>query len=900
MKRNGFFSKSAFLGFWLAFVLLGGTATAFAQKLSQPSKILLAEEGVSLELARARREQITDVRYHLKIELAPESKRLKGREEISFTLRAVPATGIIIDFRSLDQNGKIIDGAAADFTVNENPSPDVKQKNGHLIVSAKNLKTGVNRLTLSFESDISASGNRPVIRYTDGEDASQYIYTLFTPMDASLAFPCFDQPDLKARFTLDIIAPENWTVVSNSALAAVKPAETGYRRSVFRETLPISTYLFAFAAGNFREIRNEEAPVPSSLFVRSSQFEKALDESGELFRVTNAGMQRMIAYFDFPFPFPKYDFVLLPGFAFRGMEHAGATFFREDALLFRRQPTEIDRLNRSVLMLHELAHQWFGDTVTMRWFDDLWLKEGFANYVAFAALAAESERPEFVWKRFYQNFKSDAYEADVTLGTTPLRQTILNLKDAKTAYGAVVYTKAPSVLRNLEFVLGDRDFRGGVRLFLRRYAYKNADWRDFIRAFETASGKSLRRWANDYIESRGVSFVETEWGCDAENKIENFTLAQRDALQESGARTIEGRILLVYDDAAAATKTIPYVLATNRLVVRKAIKEKCPAYVFANFYDYGYGYFLLDRRSRRAVQAKIGGISDSFLRSMLWGALWESVRAAETSPVEFVRNGLRTLPAESDEDLARNQLERITRAYQRYLSGEQRKAVIAEFEILCRRQLLNEKIQIGTRINYLRTLYAIAESPATREFLKGLLANETTIPGIELRSADRWLIVTNLLSGGDEQAERLFSAEKSRGVSNDARKQSYVAEATRADAETKRRYFDDYLKGANVPEDWVEASLPNFNSANQSRLTLPFLKRALKELPKIERTRKIFFVLAWLRAFIGGQHSVEALAVVRQFLTSSRIEKNLRLKVLQVSDDLERAVQIRRKFGGEK
>jgi aminopeptidase N len=273
------------------------------------------------------------------------------------------------------------------------------------------------------------------------------------------------------------------------------------------------------------------------------------------------------------------------------------------------------------------------------------------------------------------------------------------------------------------------------------------------------------------------------------------------------------------------------------------------------------------------------------------------VRAVKMPPLDFVQNALKTLPDERDEDLARNQLERIARAYQRYLTSQQQKTVLPALDNLCLRQIQREEIETGTRINYLRMLFSIAKTPAARNFLKKLLSGEATVPGIQLRAADRWRILANLLANGDEEAERLFSMEKSRDNGNEARKQAYVAEAARADAETKRRYFDDYLNNKNLPEDWIETSLANFNSPNQPNLTLPFLKSALAELPRIQQTRKIFYFLAWLKAFIGGQESVDAWRIVQHFLASSRLNQNLKLKVFEISDDLERAIRIRQKFG---
>ena len=219
------------------------------------------------------------------------------------------------------------------------------------------------------------------------------------------------------------------------------------------------------------------------LYVRKSKLEKAEAEAAAVQQVTADGIKYLSNYFAQPFPFPKYDMVMIPGFAYGGMEHAGATFLREESILFRTAPTHSDRLNRDILLLHELTHQWFGDLVTMRWFDDLWLKEGFAQYMAYHAL--NSLKPnENIWKRFYQAIKPAAYAIDSTQGTTPIYQEIPNLKDAKSAYGAIVYSKAPGVIKQLAFVVGEDKFRDGLRLYLKEHAYANAEWNDLVRALE--------------------------------------------------------------------------------------------------------------------------------------------------------------------------------------------------------------------------------------------------------------------------------------------------------------------------------------------------------------------------------------------------------------------------------
>src|SRR6266498_610158 len=393
--------------------------------------------------------------------------RIKGREEISLRLNGA-ADPVILDFRDLDDQGRVVEGAVGEVTVNGSVVGDMRQTGGHIVLPARHFKSGENMVAMNFETG-AAAANRPIIRYQDRDDGSEYVYTLFVPMDASLAFPCFDQPDLKARFTLTTTVPTAWTVVTNTREQTVtRNGKNSFW--VFRETQPISTYLFAFA-------------VARDLFERPG---------GE-------GMKHMIEFFDQPFPFTKYDQVLIPGFAYGGMEHAGATFLREDSVLFRTVPTKNDKLGRASLVLHELAHQWFGDLVTMRWFDDLWLKEGFANFMASHAMAAMEQRRDrdgageaAIWKRFYQTHKPPAYAIDSTKGTTPIYQEVRNLRDAKSAYGAIVYQKAPSLLRAGAFVIGEENFRDGVRLFLKEHAYANAEWGDLIGAFERASKQKLQ------------------------------------------------------------------------------------------------------------------------------------------------------------------------------------------------------------------------------------------------------------------------------------------------------------------------------------------------------------------------------------------------------------------------
>jgi aminopeptidase N len=857
--------------------LVVGSVHAFAQ----------APAGIPRDLARLREQQLKDVRYQLSYTITPKADSIGGHEELRFVQNA-DDRGILpewLDFR---------EGSISSLTIN-GQTASTEIQNGHVELPAKMLKLDENVIVIDFKAPVASAG-KAITRFEDKDDGSEYIYTLFVPMDADMAFPCFDQPDLKAQFHLTLKtlnAPDDWSVISNSPVLGTSLEEVGknsLRSTVFAETKPISTYLFAFAVGPFRKI-NPLNGLPG-LYVRKSKLQKAEAEAAAVQQVTAEGIKYLSDYFAQPFPFPKYDMVMIPGFAYGGMEHAGATFLREESILFRTAPTHSDRLNRDILLLHELTHQWFGDLVTMRWFDDLWLKEGFAQYMAYHAL--NSLKPnENVWKRFYQAIKPAAYAIDSTQGTTPIYQDIPNLKDAKSAYGAIVYSKAPGVIKQLAFVVGDNQFRDGLRLYLKEHAYANAEWNDLVRALERTSKKPLGPWADAWIKRRGMPQVDVEWSCDDKKLINHFSLRQHNVLGEGGVWPMGMEIWM--DTPHNGGWSIQTMFETQKMEFTRAIHFPCPAMVFANHNDYAYGRFLLDPVSRKAVMSQLGSMDDVFQRTLLWGSLWDSVREAEMDPREYIDLALRNLPTEQDESLAQSIIGRTTAALHRYVSPEVRAQLAPKMEALAADQMLHSESQ-DMRITWFRALRGVAETTAARGQLKDMLSGKLTVPGVELRPLDRWNIVESLVAQNDPEAEAILAAEERRDPSGDGKKYAYMAAAARPDATTKKQYFDEYLHDTTRPEDWIEISLGSFNWWNQSDFTLPYLGLALDALPQVKRERKIFFMLAWLNAFIGGQQSAAAQKQVHDFLNTAALDKDLRLKILEVVDELDRTVKIRGKY----
>jgi aminopeptidase N len=843
--------------------------------------------GVSRSLARLRAAKYRDVRYLLQIELAPGAAMLRGTETIHVKLDG-NLDQLVLDWRVAPPKTETAQARVWDVEVNGHPAGDVRHENDHLVIPGAYLTSGENTVGLRFESPIATSGSA-VTRYLDREDHSEYIYTLFVPSDASTGFPCFDQPDLKGRFTLEVTAPGDWKVVTNTY--AIK----GTSRSRFAETEPISTYLFAFAAGPFVEFHDEAASAPPlRVFVRKSKSERARKELSEVFRLNREGLQFLASYFDYKFPFPKYDLVIVPEFAYGGMEHAGATFLREEAILFPTDPTANDLLSRAEVMFHEAAHQWFGDLVTMRWFDDLWLKEGFAEFMAYKAV--EAIMPQYnAWKVFYQRIKPAAYLTDATKGTTPIFQEIPNLSAAKSAYGNIVYRKAPSMLRQAEFFLGPDKFQKAIRLYLKEHAYGNAEWADLVRAFERTSGKRLDGWASAWVRTRGMPDVRLKWNANARDRIERLTLREEDALGEGGSWPMRLKLLLSYGPRPPETLTV-MLGGTGDTDVREAKGKPRPAYIFANYEDYGYGQFLLDKSSREFVLGHLGAVRDGFLRALLWGSLWDSVRDAELAPSAYIDLALKLLPSENDEVSVQSILGRTSTAFNRYLSESQMQEVAPRLEHLLAERMMNAET-LGLRITYFRGLQSLATTGYGRDQLKKILRGEVAVPSMTLRPRDRFDIITALLARKDGEAPALMKGQSA--ATDDEKRYAFAAGAARADEGVKKIYFDSFLNDTTLAESWIEAGVGPFNTIRQSDLTLPYLEAALRELPHLKRTRKIFFVNDWLAAFIGGQCSDRALGTVRQFLTDEvSLDRDLRLKVLEVEDGLERCVRIRTNYQG--
>ncbi len=444
--------------------------------------------GVAEALARDRAEAFRDVRYELAF-VIPSDRRtpILGRVVIRTTLK-MPRR-IVLDFeQSRDHVEAVrVHGRGIGFSI----------ENGHLVIPASETVAGENEIEVQF---------------TAGEEAlnrnDEFLYTLHVPARARFTFPCFDQPDIKARYSLTLVIPDGWQVVANGADTQQREMVPGRQPGTwndtvrFAETAPLPTYLFSFVAGKFSvETATRNGRVFHMLH-RETDAAKVARNRDAIFDLHAAALAWLEDYTGITYPFGKFDFVLIPSFQFGGMEHPGAILYNASGMMLDESATQNQLLERASTISHETAHMWFGDLVTMRWFNDVWMKEVFANFMAAKIVNPSFPQVNHPLRFLLSNYPS-AYQVDRTAGANPIRQPLANLTEAGQLYGPIIYQKAPIVMRQLELVVGETAFRDGLREYLKQHAFGNATWTDLIRILDTRTPENLAAWSRAWVEERG-------------------------------------------------------------------------------------------------------------------------------------------------------------------------------------------------------------------------------------------------------------------------------------------------------------------------------------------------------------------------------------------------------------
>ncbi len=832
------------------------------------------EPGVSEALARDRARRISSLRYDLSFTIpADRQQPLTGRAVISFALSDASAP-LAIDFRP-DRAGLLRSVEVDDLRI------DVRQVNGHIIVPSSALRTGENRLALDFNA-----GDVPLNR---GDD---FLYTIFVPSRAQLAFPCFDQPDLKARWALSLDVPEGWETLANGEERS-RVTENGRAKLQFAETEPISTYLFAFAAGKFSVERAERNGRAYRMLHRETDAAKVARNRDAIFDLHATALQWLVRYTGIAYPFGKFDFLLVPAFQFGGMEHPGAIFYNANGLMLDETATQDQQLERASVIAHETAHMWFGDLVTMRWFSDVWMKEVFANF-----MAAKIVNPSFPSinhdLRFLLAHYPGAYDVDRTAGTNEIRQPLANLDEAGTLYGAIIYQKAPIVMRQLESLLGAEPFQEGLREYLKAHTFGNASWTDLIGVLDRRTPENLAAWSRAWVEERGRPIITTDLSV-ANGRIERLTLTQRDPVPRR-ALTWNQRI-----DVAIATadgiKHVPVQLKDARTDVPAARGLPAPQFVLPSGGGIAYGEVHLDEASLGWLIKKLPDIPDALTRGAAWVTLWDAMLNGEARPEALLALAMRSVAVERDELNVQRELSYLSQAYWRYIKADARRADASQVERVLQEGLTAAPSQT-LKSAWFSALRDTALTPSTIAWLTDVWSRKTAVPGLTLSETDYIRLAQELAVRDGASARTILDQQFERTKNPDRKAQfAFVRPALSSNPAERDAWFASLADVSNRRrERWVLEGLRYLHHPLRADASRKYIPRSLEMLREIQRTGDIFFPKRWLDATLGGHQSPAAAEVVRTF--TERLPpgypERLRRIILSSADDLFRASRIAR------
>ena len=844
------------------------------------------EVGIPQALADERASRIRDLTYEASFDIpAARTEPIHGSITARFTLNDVAAP-LVFDFA---QPAEKFLGA----TVNGQATSEVASRNGHLIVPANLLVPGQpNEVTLTF-----VAGDEALNRQ------DEFLYTLFVPARASLAMPVFDQPNLKARWVLSLEIPDGWTAVANGATTG-EIRLNNRTQLIFAKTEPLPTYLFAFAAGKFLIETGERDGRQFRMLHRETDAAKVARNRDAIFDLHHTALRWLEDYTAIPYPFGKFDFVAIPSFQFGGMEHAGAVFYNASSMFLDETATQNQRLGRASLIAHETAHMWFGDLVTMQWFNDVWMKEVFANFMA--AKIVNPAFPEVNHDlRFLYSHYPAAYEVDRTAGANPIRQSLANLNEAGSLYGAIIYQKAPIVMRQLELLLGADAFRDGLREYLKAHAMANATWPDLIRVLDARTPADLVAWSRAWVEERGRPQVTVDVKPDSAGGI-TVALQVGDALAPqsgSGRGLVWPQTLHVVLGHGAHAMNVDVTLGDSG----RASFSQAPfpgegggaptdiRWVLPTGGGLGYGDFVLPAAMLDALAADLSAIVDPLTRGAALVTLWESMLEGRI-PAARVREALMVaLPLERDELNVARQMGYLQSLFWRFSSADERTALAPALETLLRDGLTRAGT-ISLKSAWFNAVRSTATTPETIAWLRRVWNREETVPGLPLSENDETDLALDLALRGATDAQALLDAQEAR-ITNPDRKARFVfvRPALADSAATREALFERFKDVANRRrEAWVLEAMGYLHHPVRAGSARHLIVPALQMVREIRDTGDIFFPKRWADAALGGHRSPEAAADVRAYLDSLPADypERLRWVLLASADPLFRAATI--------
>jgi aminopeptidase N len=841
-----------------------------------------ADDDLTLRLAETRKEQIKSIDYDLSLELAKNAPVFTGKVIIKMELAR---TDLPLSFDSMVKE-------ITSVRVNGKNLKNYPERKGSFDIPSKLLKSQT-EIEIDYVSNFSqASGG--LIRAEDPSDGSEYVYTDLAPYYAHHVFPCIDQPDLKARFTLTATVPSEWKVIQNE-LEAKKIILGDKTKTVFKQTPPLSTYLFFFGAGPFHEWSDSFNGLPLKLYARKSL--KEFVDADQIFATTKAGLKFYNKYFDYRYPFSKYGQIFVPDFAWNGMENPGAITLNERHIFRGPVPTSV-LLRRDSLILHEMAHMWFGDLVTMKWWNDLWLNESFATYLASIALERALDS-EGTWLNFL-NTKSWGYWQDQLVTTHPIETSVPDVRTAKANFDGITYAKGASALKQLHFFVGESGFREGLRSYFKKFAFQNTERKDFIDSIALASGKDLDHWTKKWLHSKGPNRASLEYDCE-NGKIKTAKLIQKENVSlEFLPHRIQIAFFQRQNQKLNEYKNLNITYSSRETQVKEMHGLTCPDFILPNDDDQDYVLFGLDEASFKNAGYALSSLAKPLSRHLVWETLHQMLREGDISAKEYFKLAFDGLRSEGDDLLIGLLLGKkgsLKNNYQLYLDQETKKELAPEFEELLWKRISLAKRGSSSQMAFFDFFITVVSTSHGLDRIFDLIGSGNPPQGIVLDQDRRWSIILSLSAGGHHKALELIESELKKDNSTNGKRMALSAKAAWPELKSKRLIWKTLIKPAGYSFSDLNEAAQYFHSASYPQLSWPFANDYFHQLTTTDwRTKDDQVDLYFKRLFplsICDSHlyslSLKSLKQARQ-LTS--IAKR---SWLEAQDELSRCLKVRGK-----
>jgi len=665
-------------------------------------------------------------------------------------------------------------------------------------------------------------------RFVDPADQKVYLYTQFEVPDARRVYTTFEQPDLKSVFTFHVTAPAHWQVVSNAPTPSPEPVGADTAVWHFPTTERMSTYITALVAGDYHVVRDrydgKHGTIGLGHFCRQSLVEH-LDHA-ELNKITKQGFAFFEEAFDFPYPFGKYDQLYVPEYNMGAMENAGAVTYRDEYLPRSRQ-THSFYEQRANTVLHEMAHMWFGDLVTMRWWDDLWLNESFAEWASHHAMTEATEFTE-AWTGFTNARKNWAYRQDQLPSTHPIAADNFDLEAVEVNFDGITYAKGASTLKQLVAWVGIEEFLAGLRDYFKTHQFGNSEFSDLLASLEKASGRELDTWAQEWLQTSGVNTLAPGFEVDGSGAFTAFAVAQSAAPEFPTIRRHRIGVGLydVSGDALVRRRSLEIDVEGDVTEVPELVGEAQPDLVLLNDGDLTYAKIRLDERSLATVVASMDKVEDSLARALLWGAAWDMTRDAEMAGRDFVALVLRGIGTETDLTAVERMALYARTVVNYYGDPASREALMTTWEQGLRELLLAAEPGSDHQLVFTRAFSAAARSEDALDLVAGLLDGSTTLPGLEIDTDLRWVLLTGLSTHGRADQTRI-EEELGRDSTISGQEHAAMALTVRPSPEAKAQAWHDAVERDDVANETMRQIAYAFPTPGQEELLAPYLEKYL-------------------------------------------------------------------------